>query len=60
MRPLFLLTASLVPMDTLFFAAVAPLLPEYSEDLHLSKTGAADCRSGSLHAVMLAVANAGG
>lgn len=40
MRPIFLLTAAVVLMDTLFFAAVAPLLPEYTEDLDLSKTGA--------------------
>ncbi len=40
MRRLFLLVAAVVLVDTMFFAAVAPLLPHYSETLDLSKTGA--------------------
>jgi MFS family permease len=40
MRRLFLLVAAVVLVDTMFFAAVAPLLPEYEEQLGLSKTGA--------------------
>ncbi|HLM10031.1 MAG TPA: MFS transporter [Thermoleophilaceae bacterium] len=39
-RNLFALVAAVVLVDTMFFAAVAPLLPEYSEELDLSKTGA--------------------
>jgi MFS family permease len=37
---LFLLVAAVVLVDTMFFAAVAPLLPHYSDELGLSKTGA--------------------
>ena len=37
---LFLLVAAVVLVDTMFFAAVAPLLPYYSDELDLSKTGA--------------------
>lgn len=40
MRRLFLLVAAVVLVDTMFFAAVSPLLPEYSERFDLSKTGA--------------------
>jgi len=40
MRRLFWLVAAVVLVDTMFFAAVAPLLPHYSDDFDLSKTGA--------------------
>jgi len=40
MRRLFLLVAAVVLVDTMFFAAVAPLLPHFSDELGLSKTGA--------------------
>jgi MFS family permease len=40
MRRLFWLVAAVVLVDTMFFAAVAPLLPHYSEELDLTKTGA--------------------
>jgi MFS family permease len=40
MRRLFLLVATVVLVDTMFFAAVAPLLPHYSDELGLSKTAA--------------------
>jgi MFS family permease len=40
MRRLFLLVAAVVLVDTMFFAAVAPLLPHYSDEFELSKTGA--------------------
>jgi MFS family permease len=40
MRSLFFLVAAVILVDTMFFAAVAPLLPEYADDLELSKTGA--------------------
>lgn len=40
MRRLFWLVAAVVLVDTMFFAAVAPLLPHYSDELDLSKTGA--------------------
>jgi MFS family permease len=40
MRRLFLLVAAVVLVDTMFFAAVAPLLPHYSDEFGLSKTGA--------------------
>ncbi len=40
MRRLFLLVAATVLVDTMFYAAIAPLLPAYQDDLGLSKTGA--------------------
>jgi MFS family permease len=40
MRRLFWLVAAVVLVDTMFFAAVAPLLPHYTDELHLSKTAA--------------------
>ena len=40
MRSLFLLVSAVVLVDMMFFAAVAPLLPHYSDELDLSKTGA--------------------
>ena len=40
MRRLFWLVAAVVLVDTMFFAAVAPLLPHYSDEFGLSKTGA--------------------
>ena len=40
MRKLFPMVAAVVLVDTMFFAAVAPLLPHYSDELDLSKTAA--------------------
>ncbi len=40
MRRLFWLVAAVVLVDTMFFAAVSPLLPEYADQFDLSKTGA--------------------
>jgi MFS family permease len=40
MSRLFWLVAAVVLVDTMFFAAVTPLLPQYSDELDLSKTGA--------------------
>jgi MFS family permease len=40
LRRLFLLIGAVVLVDTMFLAAVAPLLPEYVEELRLSKTAA--------------------
>jgi MFS family permease len=40
MRRLFALVAAVVLVDTMFYAAIAPLLPEYSSDLGLSKSAA--------------------
>jgi MFS family permease len=40
MRRLFLLVSAVVFVDTMFFAAVAPLLPHYADELDLSKTAA--------------------
>lgn len=39
MRRLFWLVAAVVLVDTMFFAAVAPLLPHYEDEFNLSKTG---------------------
>jgi MFS family permease len=38
MRRLFLLVSAVVLVDTMFFAAVAPLLPHFADELGLSKT----------------------
>lgn len=40
MRRLFLLVGAVVLVDQMFFAAVAPLLPVYTEEFGLSKVGA--------------------
>ena len=40
MRRLLLLVCSVVCVETIFFAALAPLLPHYADELDLSKTGA--------------------
>jgi MFS family permease len=39
-RRLFLLVSAVVLVDTAFYAAIAPLLPHYADDLGLSKTAA--------------------
>jgi predicted MFS family arabinose efflux permease len=39
-RRLLLLVGAIVFVDTMFFAALTPLLPQYAEDLGLSKAGA--------------------
>ena len=39
MRRLLLLVGAIIFVDTMFFAALTPLLPSYAEDLDLSKTG---------------------
>ena len=39
MRRLLLLVGAIVFVDTMFFAALTPLLPEYADDLNLSKAG---------------------
>ena len=40
MRRLLLLVGAIVFVDTMFYAALTPLLPEYSDELGLSKAGA--------------------
>ncbi|HLM31130.1 MAG TPA: MFS transporter [Solirubrobacterales bacterium] len=40
MRRLFPLVAAVILLDTSFYAAITPLLPEYADDLELSKTAA--------------------
>jgi predicted MFS family arabinose efflux permease len=40
MRRLLLLVGAIVFVDTMFFAALTPLLPQYAEELGLSKAGA--------------------
>lgn len=40
MRRLLLLVGAIVFVDTMFFAALTPLLPEFADELGLSKTGA--------------------
>src|ERR671934_760345 len=40
MRRLLVLVGAIVLVDTMFFAALTPLLPHYTHSLHLSKAGA--------------------
>lgn len=40
MRRLFALVAAVILVDTMFYAAIVPLLPTYVDELGLSKTGA--------------------
>jgi len=40
MRRLFVLVAAAILVDTMFYAAIVPLLPQYSEELGLSKSAA--------------------
>src|ERR1041385_9233694 len=40
MRRLLLLVSALVWVGTMLYAALTPLLPRFTHDLHLSKTGA--------------------
>jgi MFS family permease len=40
MRKLLLLVGGMVFVDTMFFAALTPLLPDYADDFNLSKAGA--------------------
>src|SRR4051794_8241434 len=40
LRALVLLVGAIVLVDTMFFAAITPLLPDYSDRLDLSKTAA--------------------
>ena len=40
MRRLFVLVSAVILVDTSFYAAIAPLLPTYADDLDLSKTAA--------------------
>jgi MFS family permease len=40
LRPLLLLACSVVLVDTMFYAAITPLLPTYVDDFSLSKGGA--------------------
>ncbi len=40
MRRLFILVAAVILVDTMFYAAIVPLLPEYRDELGLSKSAA--------------------
>ena len=40
MRRLFLLVGAVILVDTMFYAAITPLLPTYRDELGLSKTAA--------------------
>ncbi len=56
MRRLFPLVAAVIIVDTMFYAAITPLLPGYADDLGLSKTAAgvlsASYAAGTLIAAM--------
>ena len=55
MRRLLVLASAVVFLDVMFFTAITPLLPAYSDDLGLSK-GAAGILSGSFAAGTLIAA----
>src|SRR4051795_2520592 len=55
MRRLLVLTGAVVFLDTLFFSAIAPLLPRYADDFGLSK-GAAGVLAGAYPAGTLVAA----
>ena len=40
MRRLLILASAMVFLDVTFYAAIAPLLPDYTHELHLSKASA--------------------
>ena len=40
MRRLSLLVGAIVLVDTMFYAAITPLLPDLVDELHLGKNGA--------------------
>ena len=40
MRRLLVLTSAVVFLDTLFFSAIAPLLPHYADEFGISKSAA--------------------
>jgi MFS family permease len=40
LRPFVVLCSAIIVCDTMFFAALTPLLPDYADDLGLSKAGA--------------------
>lgn len=56
MRRLFLVVAAVIFVDTMFYAAIVPLLPEYRDELELSKSEAgilsASYAAGSLLAAL--------
>ena len=51
MRPLLILCGAIVLCDTMFFAALTPLLPEYADEFELSKTGAGALQAAGVHRV---------
>ena len=59
MRRLLLLASAMVFLDLTFFTAIAPLLPEYVDDLHMS-TAQAGILSAAYAAGTLAAALPGG
>jgi MFS family permease len=59
MRRLFALVAAVILVDTMFYAAIAPLLPEYADDLDLSKTAAGILSASYAAGTLLAAIPAG-
>lgn len=59
MRRLFLLVSAVVLVDTMFYAAIAPLLPTYQDDLDLSKTAAGVLSASYAAGTLLAALPAG-
>ena len=59
MRRLFVLVAAVILVDTMFYAAIVPLLPTYADDLGLSKTAAGVLSASYAAGTLLAAIPAG-
>jgi MFS family permease len=59
MRRLFVLVAAVILVDTMFYAAIVPLLPEYRDELGLSKSAAGILSASYAAGTLLAALPAG-
>jgi predicted MFS family arabinose efflux permease len=59
LRPLVALASAIVLCDTIFYAAITPLLPTYAEDLGIGKTGAGLLEAAYAAGTLLAAIPAG-
>lgn len=59
MRRLVILASTMVFLDVVFFSAIAPLLPEYADDLHLSDAAAGILSASYAAGTLLAALPAG-
>ncbi len=59
MRRLFILVSAVILVETMYFSAIVPLLPEYSDDLGLSKSAAGVLSASYAAGTLLAALPAG-